>query len=119
MRLTIISSFFGVLSIPSRVAVDDLVNSVVYTLFNKKNNRAYNISDGKKIKYGDYYEYVAKLLKMPPPKRLNDHEYRTRVNKNFLTFLTQSKFVDNSRLLNETNWKPNFNLENYIKNESA
>ena len=27
MRLTIISSFFGVLSIPNRVAVDDLVNS--------------------------------------------------------------------------------------------
>ena len=41
------------------------------------------------------------------------------VNKNFLTFLTQSKFVDNSRLLNETNWRPNFDLENYLNNESA
>ena len=89
------------------------------TLFNKKNNRAYNISDGKKIKYGDYYEYVAKLLKIKPPERLSNDEYRARVNKNFLTFLTQSKFVDNSRLLNETNWRPNFDLENYLNNESA
>lgn len=103
----------------NRIHIDDLVNSVVHTLFNKKNNRAYNVSDGKKIKYGDYYEYIAKLLKTTPPQRLHDHEYRARANKNFLAFLTQSKFVDNSRLLNETYWRPNFNLEDYIKNESA
>ena len=89
------------------------------SLFNKKNNRAYNISDGKKIKYGDYYEYVARLLKIKAPERLSKYEYCARVNKNFLTFLTQSKFVDISRLLNETNWRPNFDLENYLKNESA
>ena len=103
----------------NRIHLDDLVNSVVYTLFNKKNNRAYNISDGKKIKYGDYYEYVARLLKIKAPERLSKYEYCARVNKNFLTFLTQSKFVDISRLLNETNWRPNFDLENYLKNESA
>ena len=70
----------------NRIHLDDLVNSVVYTLFNKKNNRAYNISDGKKIKYGDYYEYVAKLLKINPPKRLSNDEYRARVNKKFFDF---------------------------------
>ena len=34
--------------VDTRIHLDDLVNSVVYSLFNKKNNRAYNISDGKR-----------------------------------------------------------------------
>ena len=46
--------------ITNRIHLDDLVNSVVYSLL-IKNNCVYNISDGKKIKYGDYYEYVANL----------------------------------------------------------
>ena len=58
----------------------------------------------KKFKYGDYYEYIARP-KNKTPERLSNDEYLARVNKNFLTFSLNQKFVDKSRLLNETNWR--------------
>lgn len=85
----------------NHVHADDLARACVAALFRGAPQRAYHVSDDGESKMGDWFDRVADLAALPRPPRLTRQQARTALSPLALSFLSESRRLDNRRLKRE------------------
>ena len=86
----------------NRIHSDDLARICVAAAVQIVNGyHIYNVSDGHPTTMTDYYNRVAKTAGLPPPRIISLSETATEFSPMMLSFLSESKRVDNRKMLQE------------------
>ena len=67
-------------------------------LFRVRGGRTFNATDASMLKMGDYFDLVADAHGLPRPPRLPRSELATRLSPLTLSFMNESRRLDNRRL---------------------
>jgi nucleoside-diphosphate-sugar epimerase len=82
----------------NHIHADDLAAICVRALEEDAPPGTYNASDDTKLKMGDWFDLVADRVGLPRPPRIARSEAETRIPPELLSFLHESRRLDNSRL---------------------
>ncbi|EGJ10504.1 NAD-dependent epimerase/dehydratase [Rubrivivax benzoatilyticus JA2 = ATCC BAA-35] len=85
----------------NHVHADDLARICVATLLRAAPQRVYHASDDGEFTMGDYYELVARVCGLPAPPRVTRDEARRTLGAMTMSFLGESRRLDNTRLKRE------------------
>jgi len=85
----------------NRIHVDDLVQACICSLNYSGKFHLFNISDGNPSSMSDYFIQVAKSKGLKEPPQLSMHECEQIFSNNMMSYLKESKKIDNSLMLNE------------------
>ncbi len=85
----------------NHIHADDLARIACLALFRARAGRAYNASDDSAMKMGDYFDAVADAFALPRPPRLPRAEIASRLSALTLSFMGESRRLDNRRLKRE------------------
>ncbi|MDX9886382.1 NAD-dependent epimerase/dehydratase family protein [Thauera sp.] len=85
----------------NHIHAEDLARIACLALFRAQAGRAYNASDDSGMKMGDYFDAVADAFALPRPPRLGRAEIATRLSPLTLSFMGESRRLDNRRLKRE------------------
>lgn len=85
----------------NHIHADDLARIACLALFRARAGRAYNASDDSAMKMGDYFDAVADAFALPRPPRLPRAEIASRLSALTLSFMGESRRLDNGRLKRE------------------
>ncbi|MEJ8815830.1 SDR family oxidoreductase [Variovorax ureilyticus] len=85
----------------NHIHADDLARVCIAALWRGGPLRVFNASDDSEIKMGDYVELAARLYGMPPPPRIAREEARAQLPLSLLSFMGESRRLDNTRLKRE------------------
>ncbi|MEI7869228.1 MAG: SDR family oxidoreductase [Candidatus Methylumidiphilus sp.] len=85
----------------NRIHADDLAQACVLAALRGSAGGVYNVSDGNPTTMTDYFFRVADLLGLPRPPSLSMKEARLTLGPGILSFLEESKRLDNRRMLEE------------------
>lgn len=85
----------------NHIHADDLARVVIASLLRGRPGRAYNINDDSAMKMGDYFDLVAERHGLPRPPRVNWAEAQSRIPETLLSFMRESRRLDNRRLKRE------------------
>ena len=85
----------------NHVHAEDLARIVQAALARGRRQRAYNACDGHWIKTGAYFDLVAERFGLPRPPRVSREEAERRLPESSMSFLRESRRLDNRRLLRE------------------
>ncbi|AMN48338.1 hypothetical protein ACG33_14785 [Steroidobacter denitrificans] len=85
--------------ISNHIHVDDLAEACLAALSNHEACGIYNISDGQPLSSGDFYLKVARASGLPDPPRVSMDEAQLTFTPQRLSFLAESRRVDNRRML--------------------
>jgi nucleoside-diphosphate-sugar epimerase len=88
-------------SYTNHIHADDLANIVWLALFRGRPNRAYHATDGNVKKMGDYFDTVADHFGLPRAPRISRAEAQQVLSPALLSFLNESRILDNGRLTKE------------------
>ena len=88
-------------SYSNHIHEDDLARIIFKALFSGRSRRIYNANDNTEMKMGDYFDLVADRCGLARPERLSRGEVGERVSTGVLSFMSESRKVDNSRMLRE------------------
>lgn len=88
-------------SYTNHIQADDLANLVRLALFRGKPNRVYHAVDNSVKKMGDYFDMVADHFNLPRSPRISRQEAQQVLSPALLSFLNESRILDNTRLKNE------------------
>jgi nucleoside-diphosphate-sugar epimerase len=101
----------------NRIHVDDLVNICFTAATNTHLHGVYNVSDGNAMTMTEYLQLVARVAHLPMPKQISLEEAKQRLSPELMSYMNESRRVDNSRLLREFGAiLSNQSLEKGIKN---
>ena len=89
----------------NHIHADDLARACVAALWHGAPQRIYNTNDDTCLKMADYFELAADLYGMPHPERLARSEAQQRLPLALLSFMSESRRMDNSRLKQELRLK--------------
>ncbi len=81
----------------NRIHVDDLVDACLAAA--DRGEGVYNVADGHPSPMSDYFERIARLFGLPIPPRIDRAEAERRLSPAMLSYLSESRRIDNSRLL--------------------
>jgi nucleoside-diphosphate-sugar epimerase len=82
----------------NHIHADDLARLCALALFRAWPGRVYNASDDTRMKMGDYFDLVADALGLARPPRLARAELEKAVSPMLLSFMSESRRLDNRRL---------------------
>ena len=82
----------------NHIHADDLARIILYTYFRGLPQRVINATDSSWLKMGDYFDVVAKTFGLPAPQRVSYEELRSRVTPQMLSFMKESRRLENNRL---------------------
>lgn len=82
----------------NRIHVDDLVSVCVAGL-NGNETGVFNVSDGFPMRYGDYFNLVAKVWGLPGVIERDDIEQLDSMNSTMGSYLSESRKIDNRKML--------------------
>ena len=82
----------------NHIHADDLARLCVATLLRGRPQRIYHASDDSELKMGDYFDLAARLCGLPAPARISRAEAATRLAPMLLSFMSESRRLDNRRL---------------------
>jgi nucleoside-diphosphate-sugar epimerase len=82
----------------NHIHADDLARLALLALFRARPGRAYNASDDSHMKMGDYFDLVADAFGLPRAPRLPRAELARVVSEVQLSFMSESRRLDNDRL---------------------
>jgi nucleoside-diphosphate-sugar epimerase len=82
----------------NHIHADDLARLALLALFRARPGRAYNASDDSHMKMGDYFDLVADAFGLPRAPRLPRAELARVVSEVQLSFMSESRRLDNGRL---------------------
>ena len=82
----------------NHIQADDLARIIVQALRHALPNRVYHAVDGTRLKMGDYFDAVADAWGLPRPPRLAREALRAQVSPVLLSFMSESRRLDNARL---------------------
>jgi nucleoside-diphosphate-sugar epimerase len=88
-------------SYTNHIHADDLARLVWLALFRGKNNRVYHAVDDSVKKMGDYFDMVADHFDLPRSPRIAREEAQKVLSPALLSFLNESRILDNTRLKKE------------------
>jgi len=85
----------------NHIHADDLARAVVAALWRGGPQRVYNASDDSELKMGDYVDLAANMYGLPRPPRITREEARAQLPLSLLSFMGESRRLDNVRLKRE------------------
>jgi nucleoside-diphosphate-sugar epimerase len=85
----------------NHIHADDLARLALLALFRARPGRAYNASDDSHMKMGDYFDLVADAFGLPRAPRLPRAELERVVSSVQLSFMSESRRLDNRRIRRE------------------
>jgi nucleoside-diphosphate-sugar epimerase len=85
----------------NHIHADDLAKIIALALFRARPARVYHAVDGGHLKMGDYFDTVADAFGLPRPPRLARAELQAQVSPMLLSFMSESRRLDNRRLRQE------------------
>ncbi len=88
-------------SYSNRIHADDLAQICLAAAQRAPANSIYNVSDGHPTTMTDYFLQVADLLELDPPPLISLDEAQELLSPAMLSFLNESKRLNNSKMLKE------------------
>lgn len=88
-------------SYTNHIHAEDLAKIIWLALFRGRPNRVYHATDGSGKKTGDYFDLVADHFGLPRCPRISRAEAQTVLSPALLSFLNESRILDNTRLKKE------------------
>ncbi len=85
----------------NHIHADDLARACLAALWRGKPQRVTNASDDTDLKMGDYFDFSADLYQLPRPLRLARSEAAAQLPAMQLSFMSESRRLDNHRLKQE------------------
>lgn len=85
----------------NHIHADDLANAAFCAAYRALPNRVYNAVDGSDMRMGDYFDRVADRFNLPRPPRVSRAAAATKINPAMLSFMKESRRIDNARLITE------------------
>lgn len=85
----------------NHIHADDLARAACLAIFRAAAGRVYNAVDQSQLKMGDYFDAVAEAFGLPRPPRCSRAEIATRLSPLTLSFMAESRRLDNRRLREE------------------
>ena len=85
----------------NHIHADDLARACVAALARAAPQRIYHASDDTELKMGDYFDLAADLAGLPRPPRIARSEAAARLSPLQMSFLSESRRLDNRRLKRE------------------
>ena len=85
----------------NHIHADDLARACLTALWRGAPQRVYHASDDTQLKMGDYFDLAARLYGLPAPKRISRQEAREQLSPILLSFMSESRRLDNTRLKRE------------------
>lgn len=85
----------------NHIHADDLARLIRLALFRGSPQRVYHAVDDSDIRMGDYFDLVADAFQLPRPPRLPRAELQQQVSPMLLSFMSESRRLDNQRIKNE------------------
>lgn len=92
----------------NRIHADDLAAACRAAARLGRAGRAYNISDGHPTTMTDYFNRVADLYGLPRPPAVSLDEARRALSSELLSFLEESRRLDNRRMREELGVEPRY-----------
>lgn len=85
----------------SHIHADDLAHASLVALRRGRPNRVYHASDDSGLHMADWFDAVADAFKLPRPRRVSRAEAERVLPPTVLSFMRESRRLDNSRLKRE------------------
>ena len=85
----------------NHIHADDLARACIAALWRGRSQRVYNTNDDTRLKMGDYFDLAADLYGLPRPPRLARDAARAELPLSMLSFMGESRRLDNTRLKRE------------------
>lgn len=85
----------------NHIHADDLARIIAAALFRALPCRAYHAVDDTRMKMGEYFDVVATAFGLPSPLRLPRAQLVEAVSPMLLSFMSESRRLDNSRIKSE------------------
>lgn len=85
----------------NRIHVDDLVAAIVAAIDHPRVQGIYNVTDGDQSSTTAFLQLTASAAGLPPPVLVSRAEARERIPAGMLSFLLESRRVDNRRMRDE------------------
>ena len=85
----------------NHIHADDLAQAVIAALRYGRPGRTYNIADDSELKMGDYFDLVADRFGIAHPPRISRAEAAQLIPASLLSFMSESRRLQNSRMKNE------------------
>ncbi len=85
----------------NHIHADDLASACVAAMWRGKPQRISNINDDTQLKMGDYFDLAADMYGLPRPPRLQRAEAAQQLAPMMLSFMGESRRLDNRRMKNE------------------
>jgi len=85
----------------NHIHADDLARACVAALWRGRPQRVIHASDDTELKMGDYLDLAADLGGLPRPERISPQEAIARLSPMQLSFMKESRRLDNARLKDE------------------
>ncbi len=85
----------------NHIHADDLARVCIAALWRGAAQRVYHASDDTQLKMGDYFDLAARLYGLPQPRRISRQEAREQLSPMLLSFMSESRRMDNTRLKRE------------------
>ena len=85
----------------NHIHAEDLAVLTLRALLFGRGGRVFNAADDSQIKMGDYFELVADAFNLPRPPRLARAEAALRLSPMTLSFMSESRRLDNTRIKRE------------------
>lgn len=89
----------------NHIHADDLARACLAALWRGKPQRIYNVNDDTRLKMGDYFDFAADLYNLPRPPRVPRSTAHDQLPLMLLSFMSESRQMDNSRLKQELRLK--------------
>jgi nucleoside-diphosphate-sugar epimerase len=85
----------------NHIHADDLARACIAALWRARAQRVYNVNDDTALKMGDYFDLAADLYGLPRPPRVSRQEAAEKLSPMQLSFMNESRRMDNSRMKRE------------------
>ena len=92
----------------NHIHADDLARAVVAAMWRGWPQRVYNVSDDSELKMGEYFDLAADLYGLPRPPRVARSTARDELPLMLLSFMGESRRLENARLQRELRWVPRY-----------
>ncbi|PLX77329.1 MAG: NAD(P)-dependent oxidoreductase [Desulfuromonas sp.] len=83
----------------NRIHANDLARTCLAALQKGTDGAIYNVCDGEESSMTDYFLAIAEVFELPPPPMLSMDEARDRLSPEMLSYLRESRRLDNRRML--------------------
>jgi len=92
----------------NHIHANDLARACMLALWRGKPQRTFNVCDDTDLKMGDYFDLAADLMGLQRPPRVARSEADQSLPLMLLSFMNESRRLDNDRLKRELRLKLNY-----------